>query len=180
MSVIGSWAFAAFRTTTSWLYSEVFVLEMRKKLKSLPCGKLWTPPNSSGNICSSIRSEHGSEWASLWNSANTFSLHCLLVSLRGCSAMNHHSSYLPLSMVQRKSACGPVQEPPLHWLRGVQCQCRDFPKSYVVIPLSIATRNLLHNFLLLRSLSVVLWNSGYLSVACCESASGAVNTSLHC
>ena len=34
----------------------------------------------------------------------------------------------------------------------MSCQCRDFPQSYVVIPLAIATRNLFHNFLSLRSL----------------------------
>jgi len=31
-------------------------------------------------------------------------------------------------------------------------QCRDFPQSYVVIPLALATRNLFHNFLSCRSL----------------------------
>ena len=32
------------------------------------------------------------------------------------------------------------------------CQCRDFPQSYVILPLAIATRNLFNNFLSLKSL----------------------------
>ena len=32
------------------------------------------------------------------------------------------------------------------------CQCRDFPQSYVVIPLAVTTSNLIHNFLSLGSL----------------------------
>ena len=35
----------------------------------------------------------------------------------------------------------------------MSCQCRDFPQSYVVIPLALATRNLFHNFLSSRSSS---------------------------
>ena len=35
---------------------------------------------------------------------------------------------------------------------AMSCQCRDFQQSYVVIPLAIATRNLFHNLLSLRSL----------------------------
>ena len=34
----------------------------------------------------------------------------------------------------------------------MSCQCRDFPQNYVAIPMVIATRNLFHNFLSLRSL----------------------------
>jgi len=30
--------------------------------------------------------------------------------------------------------------------------CRDFPQNYIAIPLALATRNLFHNFLSLRSL----------------------------
>jgi len=28
----------------------------------------------------------------------------------------------------------------------MSCQCRDFPQSYAVMPLAVATRNLFHNF----------------------------------
>ena len=37
-------------------------------------------------------------------------------------------------------------------LNIILCQCRDFPQSYVLIPLAIATSYLFHNFSSLGSL----------------------------
>ena len=38
--------------------------------------------------------------------------------------------------------------PTLAWQNSclAECQCRDFPQSYVVIPFAKATRNFFHNF----------------------------------